>query len=134
MDNRNSWTISEFHGNLIFMEDSPDNRFSREVTVFHDRKLPERDAFLVGYAALIDAYSLPAPLPDRLALISHQHRRYDTETWAVYTPRHKLEESLAGHLAFAQRYEGVELELLHALFTRVGPLRSHRVVSGVPCI
>jgi len=103
------------------MKQPPENRFSRVVSIFHDRPLPEREAFLVGYAALIEAYSLPVPLPDRLALISHQHRRYDTETWAVYTPRHKPEESLAGHLAFALRYEGVELGLLHALFTRVGP-------------
>jgi hypothetical protein len=102
------------------MEDSPKNRFSRLVSVFHERTLPEREAFLVGYAALIEAYSLPVPLPDRLALISHQHRRYDTETWAVYTPRHMPEGTLAGHLAFALRYEGVELALLHALFTLLG--------------
>ena len=102
------------------MENSPKNRFSRIVNVFHDRTLPEPEAFLVGYAALIEAYSLPAPLPNRMALISHQHRRYDTESWAVYTPRHKSEDTLAGHLAFALRYEGVELAVLHALFTQIG--------------
>ena len=102
------------------MEDSPKKRFSRAVSVFHDRTLPEREALLVGYAALIEAYALPVPLPDRLALISHQHRRYDTEAWAVYTPRHQPEETLAGHLSFALRYEGVELAVLHALFTQRG--------------
>jgi hypothetical protein len=30
------------------------------------------------------------------------------------------EDTLAGHLAFALRYEGVELALLHALFTQTG--------------
>ena len=114
------------------MEDSPRNRFSCAVSVFHDRTLPEREAFLVGYAALIEAYSLPVPLPDRLALISHQHRRYDTETWAVYTPRHMPEDTLAGHLAFALRYEGVELAVLHALFKHTGGSEIEAWVSREP--
>ena len=101
------------------MDDSPIERFSRTVSVFHDRTLPEREALLVGYAALIDAYELRIPLPDRLALISTHHRRYDSEHWAVYTPRYRPEESVVGHLAFALRYEGVELDVLHALFTQI---------------
>lgn len=102
------------------MTTSPKNRISRTVSVFHGRALPEREALLVGYAALIEAYELSVPLPERLALISHQHRRYDTDAWAVYTPRHMPEDTLAGHLAFALRYEGVELAVLHVLFTQIG--------------
>jgi len=75
---------------------------------------------LVGYGALIEAYDLSVPLPERLALVSRQHRRYDTETWRVFTPRHMPEDTLTGHLAFALRYEGVELAVLHALFSRTG--------------
>ena len=100
------------------MENPPINHFSRIVSVFHDRMLPEREAFVVGYAALIEAYSLPVPLPDRLAL--KRHRRYDTDIWAVYTPRYMPEDTLSGHLAFALRYEGVELAVLHALFMQTG--------------
>lgn len=102
------------------MKTSSKNRISRAVSIFHGRALPEREALLVGYAALIEAYELSVPLPERLALVSHQHRRYDTEIWAVYTPRHMPEDTLAGHLAFALRYEGVELAVLHALFARIG--------------
>lgn len=90
------------------------------VSVFHGRTLPEKEARLVGYAALIESYGLNTPLPERLALISHQHRRYNTEDWAIFTPRHMPEDTLPGHLAFALRYEGVELAVLHTLFTQVG--------------
>lgn len=101
------------------MKELKNKRFSAQVNVFHDRALPEHEAFPVGYSALIEAHSLPVVLPDRLALISHQHRRYDTEIWSVYTPRHMPDDTLAGHLAFALRYEGVELAVLHALFERI---------------
>jgi hypothetical protein len=75
---------------------------------------------LVGYSALIDAYNLRVPLPGRLALVSRQHRRYDEDAWAVYTPRHMPEDSVSGHLAFALRYEGVDLGVLRALFQQIG--------------
>jgi Fic/DOC family len=102
------------------MRVSPDKRISGPVNVFQGRVLPERQARLVGYAALIEAYELGTPLPERLALVSHQHRRYDTDAWAVYTPRYMPEDTVAGHLAFALRYEGVELAVLRALFAHTG--------------
>jgi hypothetical protein len=97
-----------------------ENRISRAVRVFRGRVLPEPDARLVGYAALIDAYRLAVPLPERLALVSRHHRRYDTGSWAVYTPRHMPQDTAAGHLGFALRYEGVELAVLRALFACIG--------------
>lgn len=75
---------------------------------------------LVGYAALADSYELKAPLPEQLAAVSKHHRRYDKDGWAVYTPRHAPEDTIAGHVAFALRYEGADLALLHALFSKVG--------------
>jgi hypothetical protein len=81
---------------------------------------PEREASLVGYSALINHYELPVPLPEKLALVSRRHRRYDQDGWAVYTPRHMPEDSVAGHLAFALRYEGVDLAVLRALYLRIG--------------
>ena len=47
------------------MNEAQEHRFSGPVPVFHERRLPER-ATPVGYAALIDAYSLPVPLPRTL--------------------------------------------------------------------
>jgi len=102
------------------MEDSPAKPISRRVTAFHGRVLPEPEASLVGYAALIDAYELRVPLPGRLAMVSRRHRRYDEDAWAVYTPRHMPEDTVPGHLTFALRYEGVDLAVLRALFLRIG--------------
>lgn len=102
------------------MENVSYNNFSRAVTDFHGREPIERDAPLVGYAALIHAFNLDVVLPEKLSLISQHHRRYDTKEWAVYTPRHMPEDSLTGHLTFALRYEGVDLAVLHSLFTKEG--------------
>ncbi len=54
------------------------NRFSQIKDVFHDRTLPETDMTLAGYAALIDAYDLKVPLPERCSAISRKHKRYKT--------------------------------------------------------
>jgi hypothetical protein len=92
----------------------------------------ESEAMLVGYSALIAAFELNVPLPERLALISHQHRRYEAENWAVYTPRHMPDDTIAGHLAFALRYEGVDLAVLHALFICIGHSEIEAWVKSEP--
>ena len=90
-------------------------------TCFRERMLPEKDGPLVGYAALIDHYDLPIPLPERLCFISHRHQRYITEEWAAFTVRHQPSHALSGHLTFALKYEGVDLAVLNALFKKINP-------------
>lgn len=90
------------------------------VPVFHDRWLPERAA-PAGYAALIEAYNLDVPLPVRMAAISNKHKQYEKDGWAIYTPRHSPPATLAGHLTFALKYEGVDLLVLKKLFEHLGP-------------
>lgn len=92
--------------------------FSHLVSVFQDRMAPE-EGFLVGYAALIQEYSLQVPLPEVLSIISHKHRQYSNAEWRVFTPRHKPEDSLIGHLTFALKYEGIELYLLKKVFEMI---------------
>ena len=94
------------------------NQYSHEVKVFHNRTAPEPGR-LAGYAALIDAHDLKIPLPDKIALISDKHKKYSTGEWEVFTPRHKPDDALAGHLTFALKYEGVDLGVLSALFNRI---------------
>lgn len=89
--------------------------FSHLVSVFQERIAPE-EGYLSGYAAILHAYDLQVPTPDVLSLISHKHKQYKTGQWQVFTPRHKPEETLIGHLTFALKYEGVELLLLKKLF------------------
>ena len=87
------------------------NCFSPNITVFHERSTPE-EGYLAGYAALLNAYDLQVPLPDLLSIISHKHKQYTGEQWRVFTPRHRPDDTLMGHLTFALKYEGIDLGCL----------------------
>jgi len=98
---------------------NPKNPFSQIVTSFHGIALPEAGMSLAGYSALIHCFELRLPLPARFAAISAKHHRHEKEPWMVFTPKHKPEDTLAGHLIFAFKYEGVDLAVLKALFAVV---------------
>ncbi|MFT6442606.1 MAG: Fic family protein [Crocinitomicaceae bacterium] len=95
------------------------NYFSQEVTTFHGRATPEL-GFLVGYAFLITEIErnsrISVPLPDRLAIVTEKHQRYNTDQWQVFTVRHKPNSDLISHLAFALKYEGIDLYILKKFF------------------
>jgi hypothetical protein len=89
-------------------------QFSGPVSIFHDRKLPE-PAIPAGYAALIEAYQLPVPIPRTLSAIGTKHRIIEQGGWRIYTPRHAPDASLEGHLTFALKNEGLDLAVLKRL-------------------
>jgi hypothetical protein len=97
------------------MKNALGNRSSELITVFQDRRLPApgRPA---GYAALIEAYALEVPLPRQLHAIGERHKVISSEGWRLLTPRPVPEDSLAGHLTFALKWEGVDLLILKHLF------------------
>ena len=112
------------------------NHFSGQVTIFHERQLPERAA-PVGYAALIDAFlatpsRLCVPLPRQLSAIGGRHRAVDTPEWRLYSPRYQPQPTLQGHLTFALKYEGVDLAVLKRLFLAVGPADVETIVRARP--
>jgi hypothetical protein len=88
------------------------------VNIFHDRRVPET-ATPAGYAALIEAYSLPVPVPRTLSAIGTKHRMFEDAGWRIYTPRHAPEATLEGHLTFALKNEGLDLAVLKRLFLAV---------------
>ncbi|MCJ8164150.1 Fic family protein [Pontibacter sp. E15-1] len=90
-------------------------RISQEIQVFQGRQAPE-EGTLVGYGALIAQYALHVPVPQRLALISKKNRKYTVAGWLVFGPRYTPAETLAGHLTFALKYEGVNLLFFKKLF------------------
>lgn len=90
-------------------------RISQPVNHFRGSRLPE-PAAPAGYAALIDLYQLAVPTPARLVAIATRHHPVSNESWLLFTPRHAPEPTLAGHLEFALRWEGVDLAVLAALF------------------
>lgn len=110
----------------------PENsRFSYNVSVFQERVAPE-DGMLAGYGAIIKYYDLQVPLPDRLALISPKHKQYDTDEWIILSPRYTPEDSLADHLTFALKYEGVDLAVLKKLFDVLSPEEVTAVIAAEP--
>lgn len=94
-----------------------DPTYERE---FRGRRFPE-PAALAGYAWLIDTYGLDVPLPPRLAGTAAAHRRTETAEWLLLTPRHAPEQTLAGHVTFALKWEGVDLSVLAALAANASP-------------
>jgi hypothetical protein len=117
--------VIDFHNRASrFMRSGQRNSFSEAATVFQGKRLPEA-ATPVGYAALIEVYDLSVPLPLALAAIGPRHKVYEADGWHIYTPRHAPDADLGGHLAFALRYEGLDLAMLKALFRVTGP--DHRV-------
>ncbi|HEY3128459.1 MAG TPA: Fic family protein [Acidobacteriota bacterium] len=103
---------------------------SRRVNDFHGHPRPSgRPA---GYAALVEKYQLAVPLPSRLTMIAHHHVKASTDEWQILTPRHQPANTLAGHLTFALKWEGVELGILAALFKTVRPEEIAHVVAETP--
>lgn len=113
------------------MTQAQEQRFSGPATVFHERRLPESGT-PVGYAALIDAYHLPVPIPRTLSAIGTRHRIIDEAGWRLYTPRHAPPATLDGHLTFALKYEGLDLAALKRLFLAVGPAGIEALVRATP--
>lgn len=105
--------------------------FSGAVTAFHGRPLPEA-AIPVGYAALIDAFELVVPIPIHLAAIGPRHKVYEADGWKLYTPRHRPDASVSGHLTFALRYEGLDLAVLKTLFLATGPEPIAALIRAAP--
>ena len=58
-------------------------QFSRPLLNFRELSLPEENATLAGYAALMDAYQLELPLPRRLCIISAHHKMSNQDKWKI---------------------------------------------------
>jgi len=98
---------------------------------FHGRTLPEPGT-PVGYAALVDRYDLRVVLPYRLTAIAERHHPDSTAGWRMLTPAHAPGRSLQAQLEFAVKWEGVDLQVLSALFERVDSGEIARIVLGTP--
>ena len=108
------------------------NQNSRSVIAFHAFPALEEGASLTGYSALIARHSLSVPAPDYLCAIGTKHKKYDKGRWRLYTPRHKPEDTLQGHLTFALKYEGIDLAVLKALFAAIDPQEIADIVRAEP--
>ena len=113
------------------MKKNSSNSFSTPITVFRERRLPER-ATLAGYSALIDAFNLNVPIPRKLSAIGTSHKILDIAGWRILTPRHAPQATLEGHLTFALKYEGLDLVILKKLFKTVDKELITTLISSTP--
>lgn len=108
------------------------NQNSRPISVFHTFPTLEKGITLAGYAALIEGHALAVPAPDYLCAIGLKHRKQAKGRWRLFTPRHKPDDSLLGHLTFALKYEGIDLAVLKPLFESVEPREIANIVQSEP--
>lgn len=91
-------------------------RFSVFAPIIHGKAKPIA-GWLVGYAAIIEKFKLPIPLPNLKAMVSEKTHQEKTDAWIIlplaYLPQDHagitLTEALYNHLVFALKYEGVDL-------------------------
>jgi hypothetical protein len=104
--------------NLTEVEDEPVKSEDRPLDTAFGRPLPH-PGWLAGYAWLINEYKLSTPTPPRLAEIAVSRTARPTDDWIVRRPDLRPESTLAAHLEFALKHEGVDLGVLYALFRQV---------------
>ena len=93
---------------------------------------PPLDGLRAGYGWLIIEHRLDVPQPARLAAVAGRHKPRHEGSWWIFPERYAPEETLAGHLTFALKWEGVNLAVLHALFQVVPPDRIRDAVLSAP--
>ena len=108
------------------------NQISQRIAGFHVFPALKKGMTLAGYAALITKYALSVPAPDYLCAIGLKHRKQNKEGWRLFTPRHKPDNSLQGHLTFALKYEGIDLAVLKALFESIESQEIANIVRSEP--
>ena len=91
----------------------------------------------LGYSHLIDHYKLAArPLPVVAQADSRvkgrDTRRQGNQDLLVFETKYQPEDNLAGHLQFALKYEGINLEVLGLLFERAGAAEIDAWLDAAP--
>lgn len=90
--------------------------FSCSTPIFLGRSLPE-EGYVVGYTSIINKLEFRIPIPNQVAMVCTQNKKYEDETWKVfpnkYLPEDNFEkteiEALYRQLVFALKYEGINL-------------------------
>ncbi|MGO8735576.1 MAG: Fic family protein [Terriglobia bacterium] len=103
------------------------------IVVFHEKTVPE-GAKLAGWAALVQAFALRAPVR-RPSCASEQHVRgshREEGAWTVFDKRYWPGDAFADHLTFALRHEGIDLLILKQLFEAVPQAEVEAIVRAAP--
>ena len=114
-------------------------RFFCDAPIFYGRKVIEQGT-IMGYAAIIHALKLKIPLPEFIALVCKQNKKYQTEEWnifpIIYLPVIHEEvteiEALYKQLLFALKYEGVNLLVFSSLIKHYKPRKLSELINIEP--
>ncbi|HAH22663.1 MAG TPA: cell filamentation protein Fic [Prolixibacteraceae bacterium] len=114
-------------------------RFFYKAPVFHGRKVIEQGT-IMGYAAIIHALNLKIPLPESIALVCNQSKKYQTQEWnifpLIYLPVISEQvteiEALYKQLVFALKYEGVNLLVFSSLIKHYKPKKLSELIHIEP--
>ena len=91
----------------------------------------------LGYSQLITRYGLRAlPLAEEAQLASdikgRESRQQGGSRVNLFEPKYQPEDTLAGHLQFALRYEGINLQVLALLFAETGEQELTQWITATP--
>jgi len=103
------------------------------IVIFQETTVPS-GTMLVGWAALIHALSIPAPVR-RLSCVSRKHvsgshRREGS--WTIFDKRYWPGDTFADHLNFALRHEDIDLLILKRIFEAVPETEVAALVRAAP--
>src|SRR5260370_21768118 len=89
---------------------------------FQENVIPA-NAQLVGWAALVQALSIKAPLRHPSCVSEKQLRgsRREEGVWTIFERRYWPGDAFQDHFAFALRHEPIDLLVLQLLFEAVNP-------------
>ncbi len=101
--------------------------------IFQEMLVP-RQARLAGWAALVHAYDIQAPVrrPCCVSAGAIKGNRRDDGPWRIFDKRATPDQTLAGQLTFAFRHETLDLLILKRLFQAVGQMEIEAVVRREP--
>ena len=103
------------------------------IAIFQEKTVPEGTR-LAGWAALVHALAIPAPVR-RPSCVSEQHIRGSRRkegAWTVFDKRYWPGDSLADHITFALRHEEIDLLILKRIFEAVPPGEIEAFVRAAP--
>ncbi len=103
------------------------------VAIFQEKTVP-RGARLAGWAALVHALAISAPVR-RPSCVSEQYVRGSRRKeggWIVFDKRYWPGESFADHLTFALRHEDIDLLILRRVFEAVAQGEVEDLVRAAP--
>ncbi len=90
----------------------------------------------VGYSELVRRYSLDVLPHNVQSFIAERGRRKTVidgyRKTEIYTKKYDPGDNLEGHLTFALKFEGINLEILNALFLVVDPTELQRFIKETP--